>query len=447
MEKAGLISGALEILVILALIAANGIFSMSEFAVISARKPRLQQLAEDGNPKAAEALELAGSPNLFLSTVQVGITLIGVLTGVFSGATIADTVAQWLSGYEIFRPFSGTMAFVLVVFLVTYFSLVFGELVPKRLALYYPEEIASVMAAPMRALSVIAHPVIQLLSISTESILKVAGIRPSKEPPVTEEEIKVLIEQATVAGVFDEAEKTMVQRVFRLGDRKAGVLMTPRKRVFWLDVNDSIEKIRRRISKSNYSRFPVIEGKTGRILGVVHVRDLLIRSLQGQPFDLQACLRPPLYIPEDMQVLKVLERFRESGMEMGLVIDEYGTVEGLITLNDILEAIIGDISSEDAREEPRIVQREDGSWLVDGMLPVDEFKELFHIKGDLPGEKAGYYQTLGGFVMTCLGRIPQVGDRFQFRGLTIEVVDMDGHRVDKLLVMKEESNGVERSSG
>ncbi len=434
MEIMRSIAGTLEILVILVLITVNGVFSMSEFAVISARKSRLQQLAEEGSSSAAAALELAGSPNRFLSTIQVGITLIGVFTGVFSGATVAAGTARWLSQFEPLRPFSGTIAFVLVVFLVTYLSLVFGELVPKRLALYHPERIASVMAPFMRFLSMIANPIIQLLSFSTESVLKLAGVRPSQEPPVTQEEIKVLIEQGTVAGVFEEAEKAMVQRVFRLGDRRAGALMTPRKRVQWLDVNESPDKIRRRISKSSYSRFPVIQSKAGQVLGVVHVRDLLMRSLQGQPFDLRACIKPPLYVPEDMQLLKVLERFKESGMEMGLVVDEYGTVEGLITLNDLLEAIVGEFSSRDTPEEPRVVQRPDGSWLVDGMLPIDEFKELVQIKKELLGEREGYYQTLGGFVMTYLGRIPRAGDRFECCGVSIEIVDMDGHRVDKLLI-------------
>ncbi|NTU48284.1 MAG: HlyC/CorC family transporter, partial [Syntrophobacteraceae bacterium] len=422
-----------EVFFVMFLIVANGLFAMSEIAIICSRKARLQRLAEDGNSGARVALDLADSPNLLLSTVQVGITLIGVLSGAFSGAYFADPLAHFLGRFQILAPYSQVVALIVIVLGLTYLSLVIGELVPKRLALNDPERIASRIATPMRVLSMVASPAIKVLSASTDLVLKLLRMRPTGDPPVTEEEIRVLIDQATVAGVFDEAEQDMVERVFRLGDRRVGVLMTPRRKINWLDIDDSPDRNRRRIMKSRYSRFPVSQGRLGNILGVVHVKDLLNRSLLGQPFDLKPCLMQPLYVLESMQVLKVLEAFRESGNQMALIVDEYGTIEGMVTLNDVLEAIIGDIPSLDAVEQPRVTQRGDGSWLVDGMLPVDEFKDFFHIRR-LPDDKSGHFHTLGGFIMTHLGRIPVVGDRFETSGLRVEVVDMDGHRVDKVLI-------------
>jgi putative hemolysin len=424
----------IEIVFILLLIIANGVFSMSEIAVISARKARLQQLSEEGDIRAEVALELANAPSLFLATIQMGITLVGVLTGAFGGATISNRLAAALDGMPLLAPYSHTIALGVVVLTITFLSLVLGELVPKRLALNSPEGIASIVAAPMRRLSRIASPAVWLLSASTELVVKLLGMRPSTEPPVTEEEIIFLINQGTMAGVFEEAEQEMLERVFRLGDRRVGAIMTHRKKIVWLDINDPIEKNRRIIARSVYSRFPVCQGRLGNIVGVVHVRDLLARNLAGQPLDLKAASQPPLFVHENMHVVKVMELFRESGTQFALVIDEYGTIEGIVTLNDILESVVGDIPSLDELDEPKVVQREDGSWLVDGTLPVDEVKEIFEIK-KLPGEKSGHYQTLGGFVMTYLKRIPAAGDHFECCGLRFEVVDMDGHRVDKVLII------------
>lgn len=435
--------GGLEVLFVFALIIANGMFALSEIAVISARKVRLKQLAEDGNNRARVALNLADSPNLFLSTVQVGITLVSVLSGALSGVFLAERLSGFLSRFDVIAPYSPAVAFGIIVVGITYLSLVIGELVPKRLALNHPERFALLMAPFMRMLSRVAAPVIRLLSSSTDLVLRIVGMRPTEEPPVTEEEIRVLIDQATDAGVFEEAEQDMVERVFRLADRRVGVLMTPRRKIKWLDINDSPEKNRRRIIKTSYSRFPVSQGRLGNILGVVHVKDLLNRSLTGYPFDLGSCVKQPLFVQESMHVLKVLEVFRESGQQMALIVDEYGTIEGLVTLTDVLEAIIGVIPSPDEIEEPRVMQREDGSWLVDGMLPVDELKEIFNIK-NLPGDKAGYFDTLGGFVMTYLGRIPVTGDHLEVCGLRFEVVDMDGRRVDKVLINEMERSDEER---
>jgi putative hemolysin len=307
--------------------------------------------------------------------------------------------------------------------------------VPKRLALNNPERIASAFGVPMRSLSVIASPVVHLLGLSTDLVLRLLGVRPSAEPPITEEEIKVLIEQGTRAGMFDEAEQDMVERVFRLGDRRVSALMTPRTKIIWLNLDDSSEEIHANITQSIYSRFPVYQGSRDNVLGMIHVKDLFDRGLGCRPLDLQAVLQHPLFVPESMRALKVLELFKRSGTPIALVIDEYGHIQGLVTLNDVLEAIVGDIPTVDELTEPQAVQREDGSWLLDGMLPVDEFKEIFDVI-KLPGEETEEYQTLGGFVMLYMERIPLAGDHFEWEGLRFEVMDMDGNRVDKVLVVR-----------
>lgn len=424
----------LEILIILVLIIVNGVFSMSEMAIVSARKVRLQHQANQGDTKARAALELAEAPNRFLSTVQVGISLIGILTGAFGGATLADKLASYLRLIPGLAPYSQAIAFAIVVLTITYLSLIIGELVPKRLALNNPERIAANVAIPMRMVEAITSPVVHLLSASTDLVLRVLGIGPSTEPQVTEEEIKVLIEQGTEAGTFEEAEQDMVERVFRLGDRPVNALVTPRPDIVWLDLEDSAEENRQKIMESAHSRFPVCQGGLDNVLGVLHVTDLLGRSLSGQPLDLTVSLRQPVFVPESTRGLKVLELFKKTGIHMALVVDEYGVVQGLVTLNDILVEIVGDVSSADELENPQAVQREDGSWLLDGMLPVDEFFELFDID-ELRGEHRGSYQTLGGFVMTHLGRIPAATDYFEWEGMRFEVMDMDGNRVDKVLVM------------
>lgn len=425
-----------EIFFILLLILLNGVFAMSEMAIVSARKVRLQQLANQGNVKARRALKLAGSPNQFLSTVQIGITLIGTLAGAFGGATLAEKLALELKliPMAFFVNNSEGIALFLVVLTITYFSLVVGELVPKRLALNNPEEIATNMAAPMQLLAKITAPAVHLLSHSTDLVLRMLGIGPSKEPQVTEEEIKILMEQGTEAGTFEEAEQEMVNRVFRLGDRRVSALMTPRPDIVWLDLDDSSEVNRYKIINSSHSRFPVSQGEIDNVLGVLQVNTLLSQCLAGHPLDLTSSLRSPVFVPESTRVLKVLELFKQSGPHLALVVDEYGIIQGLVTLNDILEAIIGDIPSVDDTDEAQAVQREDGSWLVDGMLPVEEFRQLFDIE-ELPGEQRGNYHTLGGFVITHLGRIPAAADCFQWGGLRFEVMDMDGNRVDKVLVM------------
>ncbi|NEO99956.1 MAG: HlyC/CorC family transporter [Symploca sp. SIO2E9] len=424
----------LEILFIFVLIVFNGIFAMSEMALVSARKGRLQELANQGDVKARIALELATSPNQFLSTVQIGITLIGIFAGAFGGATIAEKLEKHLKLIPLLASHSGAIALVVVVVIITYLSLVFGELVPKRLALNEPEQIATSVAAQMQSLAKIAAPGVHLLSHSTEIVLHLLGIGPSKEPAVTEEEIKILIEQGTEAGTFEEAEQEMLNRVFCLGDRRVSELMTPRPEIVWLDLEDSSEVNRHKIINSIHTRFPVCQGGIDNVIGVVQVNTLLARSLANQPFDLTSSLEQPLFVPESTWALKVLELFKQSGPHLALVVSEYGVLQGLVTLNDVLEAIIGDIPSVDHSHDSQIVQREDGSWLVDGMLPVEDFKKLFGF-AELPGEQRGNYYTLGGFVITHLGRIPTAAAHFDWQGIRFEVMDMDGNRVDKILVM------------
>lgn len=429
-----------EISIILLLIIINGVFVLSEIALVSSRKARLQQRASEGDEGARKALELVSSPNRFLSTSQIGITFVSILAGAFGGATIAGEVEARLREIPQLTPYSHFAGIVIVVIGISYFSLVVGELVPKRLGMSRPEKVASIIASPMNTASRLLSPVVRVLSISTDLVLKVAGVKPVEESPVTEEEIKILIDEGTRAGVFEEVEQDIVERVFRLSDRRASSLMIPRADVTWLDIDDAPEEIRRKVDQSDYPLFPVGRGSLDDILGVVRPRDMLSCSLKDQQVDLKSSLIPPQFIPESMAALKILELFKQSGVHVALVVDEYGGVQGLVTLKDILEAIVGDIPYIGRPTEPQVVKRDDGSWLVDGMLSTDEFKELFQVKR-LPGEETGYYQTIGGFVMMHLGRIPSTGDRFVWDDLRFEVVDMDENRIDKMII-KPGSSGV-----
>jgi len=423
---------SVEIIVILLLIVANGVFAMSEIAIVSARKSRLQQWVNEGNHKARIALDLANSPNQFLSTVQFGITLVGILAGAYGGATIAESLAITLQSVPYLAKYNEAIAIGIVVVVITFLSLIIGELVPKRLALSNPEKIAVSMAAHMRRLFVMTSPIVRLLSYFTDLVLKVMRIPASSESPVTEEEIKVLMDQGIQAGLFEEAEKDMVESVFDLGDKRVGALMTPRTEMHWLDANDPPNVIQQKILESDYSRFPVAHGSLDKIIGVVRAKDLLTCIMKKQEIDLKNWLRRPLFVPENAVGLRVLELFKQSRTHIALVVDEYGLIQGMVTLYDILEAIVGDLPSIDEKDEPLAVQRKDGSWLIDGMLSVDEFKEIFS-QDELPDENR--YQTVGGFVMTHLGRIPSIADTFEWGGMRFEVVDMDEHRVDKVLVV------------
>ncbi len=423
-----------EIIIIFLLVIANGIFALSEIAVVSSRKAKLQQMREEGNSGSKTALDLANEPTPFLSTIQIGITLVGTLAGAFGGATIAEELALVMEGIPALAPHSQIFSIGIVVVGITYLTLVLGELVPKRVALSNPEKIASVVASPMSLLSRIAAPLVFVLSASTNLVIKLLGVRPSDEPPVTEEEIKILIDLGTGAGIFEEAEKEMVKRVFRLDDRRVATLMTPRSKIVWLEVDDTPKTVREKVSGRPYSLFPVCENDLDNVIGVVQAKDLILCAEKEEKFDLAGAVLPPLFVPESMRVLKVLERFKKTGIHLAIVVDEYGAVQGIVALIDILEAIVGDIPDIEELTEPSIKQREDGSWLVDGMLPIDEFKEAFGID-KLPEEEGGLYQTIGGFVIIHFERIPSSGDHFDWGDLRFEVVDMDYNRVDKLLVV------------
>jgi putative hemolysin len=423
----------LEILIILVLIIVNGVFAMSGMAVVAARKSRLEDRADKGSARAKAALELAGAPNRFLSTVQVGITSIGILAGAFGGRTIADRMAAYLNTIPAIEPYSDAIGVTVVVVAIAYFALIIGELAPKRLALRYPESIAAAMAHPMNVLTTISSPIVHLLNISTDAVLSVFGRHHVQELPVTEEEIKTLVEKGTEAGIFEESEQNMVEAVFSLGDRSARSLMTPRTQIVWLDANAPDDQVRAKIQKSGYSRFPVGSGGLDHVTGIVQAKDLLAHYLAGQSVDLQPVLQEPLFVPRTVSALHVLDLFKQSGKHIALVVDEYGGIEGLLTHHDILEAIAGEIAIGENSKDPKAVQRHDGSWLLDGMLAVEEFKEIFHLE-DLPGEKKDAYQTLGGFLFTQMGRVPSVAERFEWSGLRFEIVDMDGKRIDKVLV-------------
>ncbi len=422
-----------EALIILLLIVINGVFALAEVAVLASRKARLQHLAKEGGHKAKAALELAESPNRFLSTVQIGITLIGVLAGAFGGATIAEEIAAYLKAFPSLSPHAESIGLGLVVLVITYLSLVIGELVPKRIALRSPERITTLVALPMQWLSTLVSPFVSILTFSTDVVTRLIGLRDSKEPPVTEQEITVMIEQGTQAGVFEPAEHSMVKRVFRLGDRSVGSLMTVRQDIVWIDLDDPLDENLKKLTSNSYSRVPVCRGDLDNVEGILRAKDLLNQCLTCGIPEIKGVLQEPMFVPETLPALKLLEKMKESRTHIILVVDEYGTVKGLVTLNDILEAIVGDMPSLDDSDEPYAVQREDGSWLLDGMLPMDEFKEIFGL-GRLSDEETGKYLTLSGYVLTKMGRIPLSGDRFEADGLSFEIMDMDGNRIDKILV-------------
>jgi putative hemolysin len=424
---------ALDIFLLFILFLLNGVFAMSELAIASARKTRLQQWAEEGDDRAAVALRLAEHPNRFLATVQIGITLIGIITGFYGGATLSAPVARFLARVPALAPYSQSIAVILVVGLVTYLSLLVGELVPKRLALQNAERIAMAVAQPMNVLSRVTSPLVTFLGASSEFILRLLGVRHAGDPPITEEEIEILLQEGAAAGVFDPAEHEMVEGVFDLGDREARELMTPRYRLVALDVDDPLDESFRKMAASPHQVFPVYEGDLDRLLGMAPVKSLWAASLGGDPIDLRALTEPALIVPESMPALEVLQRFRDRASNAAMVVDEYGGIQGLISLHDLMEAITGDLAVSQERSG-EVVRRDDGSWLLDGALPVHEVRDVLEIDDPLPGEENGDYETLGGFLMSRLERIPDVGDTTDWSGHRFEVVDMDGRRVDRVLV-------------
>lgn len=423
----------LAALIVVLLIFVNGFFAMSELAVVSARRARLQSLAEDGDGGAKKALALAEDPTNFLSSVQVGITLVGVFAGAYGTATLAEPLAAYLRTVPALAGYAYTIAFGGVVGLVTYLSLIIGELVPKRLALNNAERIAAFVARPMALLARIGTPVVWFLRVSTNGVLKLLRVPPTPASTVTEEEVKTMIAEGTESGVFHPAEKEMIEGVLRLADRPVRSIMTPRTDVMWLDPDDPIEGTRKEIAQEGHSRYPVSRGELDELLGVVNAKDLLLRLMNNEPIDLAAAAKQPIAVPESTSVLRLMDLFRTTPVHMAIVLDEYGGVEGIVTPTDVLTAIAGDLPEEHDEEGPDAVRREDGSWLIEGRAEVPAVQRLLG-RDDMEGED---YSTLAGFVLRRLGRMPETTDSFVWEGLRFEVIDMDGRRIDKVLVRPE----------
>jgi putative hemolysin len=435
---------ALELVILLLLVAVNGLFAMSEIAVVSARKARLQQRADAGDGKARAALDLAEEPTRFLSTVQIGITLVGILAGAFGGATLTEKLAGALRNVPLIAPYREVVAVAGVVLAITFLSLVFGELIPKWIGLNNSEGIAALVAGPMTTLSRAAAPAVWLMTIVTEAVLRLVNVRPSGEPPVTEDEIRILLAQGTAAGIFQPVEQDVVERVLRLDDWRSGQLVTPRTEIDWINADVALEDQWATVVASRHSRFPVFQGTHDPVIGLVSLKDLWKRGAPAVPVSVTAVMRKPLFVPGTMPALRLLERFKASGQHLAFVVDEYGGVEGLVTVTDILEAIVGDIPAADDGDDREAVQREDGSWLIDGLMSAIDLSDLLDIPDLRPGV-SGEFHTIGGFLTAHLGHLPSPGEHVFRNGWRLEVVDMDGNRVDKVLASRQLSQADEIS--
>lgn len=421
----------LAIAIVLLLILVNGFFAMAEIALISARPARLQPLAAEGSAGAKAALELKSDPSRLLATVQIGITIIAVLTGTFGEATIGESLQDLLSEEGVSPATAHAISMAVVVIGISYFSLILGELVPKRVAIMHPEGIAAALARMMRRLAQIGAPIEWVLSATTDLILRLLPLR-AEPVSVTDEEIGFMLREGAAAGHIPIGETAIVEMALRLGERRVGAVMTPRTQIDFLDLEDSEEELRRHIRDSAYSRFPVVQGGTHQLAGIVQVKDLLAACYAAEAFDLRPALRPPLFMPNTVTVLRALEVFKSSRETMAVVVDEYGDLEGLVTLTDILEALVGDIP-EAGETDPRVVRREDGTFLIDGMVGLDELKQVLGVSS-LPGEGADFH-TLGGYLMARLNRVPMVADRVTAGDYRFEIVEMDGRRVDRVLIV------------
>ena len=423
-----------EIVIIFLLFIANGLFAMAEISVVSVRKTRLRRLAEQGNGNARVALELAEAPNRFLSTVQIGITLVGIFAGAFGGATLAAKLAGPLRGVEFLAAHADQLAFGIVVAVITYFSLVLGELVPKRFGLSHPEGIAMAVARPMNWLSHFASPLVNFLGFSTDFLLRLLGFKPVKEVAVSEEEVRVMMQEGVRAGAFNKVESQIVHSALELDQLPVREIMTPRPKVIWLNRTDPHDQIWHKIVVSNHSHFPVYEGNRDHTVGIVSVKAIYANLAAGIPVKLQDLMIPPLVVPETQTVLQLVETFKQCGKHIALVTDEFGGIVGLVTLNDVMEAIVGEFPTQGARAKPEAKRRDDGSWLIDAMIDLEAVERAlpgFKFGGDAYGD----YQTLAGWVVKQLGHVPKEGETFESQGYIFEVLDMDRHRVDKVLVM------------
>ncbi len=426
-----------EIGIILVLVIINGFFSMAEMAIVSSKPVLLKNMAKGGDSMAQSAYRLQQQPDRFFSTVQIGITLVGIFTGAYGGATLSESVAAILAVSPLLKPYAETLGLICVVLPITYLTLILGELVPKRLAFAYPVTLAKLVAPTMLALMYVSLPAVRFLSASTGFVLRLLRLRSHGGQEVTEEEIRSVIAEGAQSGILDTAERDMMDRVFRLGDRHVGSLMTHRSQVVWLDMEEPWEDNAKKIKESSFSRFPVAKGSLDNALGVLKVKDLFDRSRELQAEELMNILYAPLYIPESMRALKLLELFKgRPRMHYAFVMDEFGGIMGIVTLNDILEALIGDLPGTGEYEEQAIVQRAEGSWLIDAMTPFDEVLHLLDISPEGTGFTEGDFKTIAGFCLKHLGRIPSIGDRFAWREVSFEIVDVDGRRIDRVLVEK-----------
>jgi putative hemolysin len=422
----------LDVLIIVFLIILNGFFSMSELAVVSARRARLSVMAEAGSKGARVALELADDSSRFLSSVQIGITLIGILSGAYSGTTIAQPLGEYLSAIPLIAEHGEELAIALVVIVVTYLSLIIGELVPKQLALKNAEAIACVVSRPLRMLATMATPLIYLLDRSNKLVLGLMGEAAAAENKVSEEEVKAVIAEGTESGVFDQQERQMMERVMRLHDIRVTSIMTHRQDVVWIDMNEAAESIIAKMQESRHSRYPLCEGDVEKVVGVVIAKDLLFHIDKPDSINLRAAAQQPITVPDKSSILEALEKFKQSTSNMAVVIDEYGGLEGIITLKDIMEAIVGVLPEPKHREDYTGIQRDDGSWLLDGGLAIHEAEELLGVRNLAEG--SGQFSTVAGFLLAQFGHIPKESDKVHWRNLCFEIMDMDRNRIDKVLV-------------
>lgn len=426
----------LELLLILLLVLLNGAFAMSELAIVSARRSRLIAMQRKGSAGAAAALALADDPQRFLPTVQVGITLVGILAGAFGGARLSGGIGQAIATIPALAPFAEEIAFALVVLLITYLSLIMGELVPKQLALRHPERLAVVVARPLTWLSRATGPVVWVLSTSSAAVLRLFGRHTPSDQSVTEEEVKAMVAEGATSGAIETEEREMIERVLRLADKPVRALMTPRTELEWIDRTAPAEDVVARLRASPVTRFVVADGRVDNVVGVVAAKDLLDQLLAGGPLSVQAATRQPLVLPDTLSALDALERLRADAIGIALVMDEYGSFEGVVTASDLLEAIVGELGAPEPTESKPAVQRHDGSLLLDGMMASDELKARLSLP-DLPRE--GTYHTVAGLMLALLQRVPKEGDRIAWAGWRFEIVDMDGRRVDKVLASREEA--------
>jgi len=432
----------MEVLILLLLIAFNGMLVMSEMAMIASRRVRLERAAERGSRGAASALLLAGSPTRFLSAIQIGITLIGIIVGAVGEATLSERLEGRLSASDStwLARYATPIATTTVVLCITYVSVVLGELIPKRLALANPERIASLAAPPMTLITRFTGPFVGFLSVSTNIMMRLLGVKEkSSSQDVTEDDIRSLIARGTETGIFAEKERELVERIFRLGDQRVSALMVPRTDIVWLEADAPAERVRVAVAAYSHSHFPVCRKGLENLLGVVHLKDLVKAGLLHKTIDLKVLARQPRYVPESMPALRLLEEFRRGQTHIAFVLDEYGVLAGLITLNDIVESILGHMVRAGEDAEPLVVRREDGSLLLDGALPVGDLKELLGVER-LPHQDRTTFNTLAGFIMTYLGRVPQTGEAFTWFGYRFEIVDMDRHRIDKVLLTSKDNH-------